>query len=316
MADNTHPVIADALKAIADIPTKFTTDEAIPGSADVGETIDSHVQGIARLGDVRYLTHSDKLGTKGLLILVRDQKIVAQIHLTERIVDGHPLNHAGGLQRIGRYVVIPLEAMPDGQNVSRVTFWDLADPAAPKEVEAIAFECHTHKAGSAGIANVGSGHGRRWYVATCDNGLVSVYASPDFPNKSFTFVFDVKLPNTYESFCLVSDTTGTLYALGFRSEFDVVIRDLVDVFVVDAAAHTLRPAGQRHLVTNGVIGEDVHFRWGAGVEIEADGRLTVMGTKRNFNSIFLEDADRARLAHPQVERAIIDRRFHINLFEH
>ena len=55
MADNTHPEIADALKAIADIPMKFTVDEVIPGSAEVCEKVESHVQGIARLGNIRYL---------------------------------------------------------------------------------------------------------------------------------------------------------------------------------------------------------------------------------------------------------------------
>src|SRR5689334_6650726 len=98
MADNTHPVIADALQAIADIPRKYTADEAVPGSAEVGEKVDSHVQGIARLGEIRYLTHSDKLSTKGLLILVRNQEILDQVHLTERFLQGHALNHAGGLQ--------------------------------------------------------------------------------------------------------------------------------------------------------------------------------------------------------------------------
>jgi hypothetical protein len=316
LADNTHPRIADALRAIADIPTTFTADEAIPGAADVGETVQSHVQGIARLGALYYLTHSDAQSTQGLLMLVRDQSILDQIHLPERVLNGHPLNHAGGLQRIGRYLAIPLEPMDEGANGSRVSFWDIGDPLAPIEIEDIAIECPTQKAGSAGIAHVDAEPNHGWYVATCDNGLVSVYESTCFPGEPFVFRFTRRLPHSYESFCLLSDTTGLLYALGFRSDFAGVIRDLMDVFVVDLTAQDLRPVAHRHLITNGVIGEDVHFRWGSGLEIEVDGRLTVMGTKRNFNSIFLEDADRDRLAQPHVDRAIIDRRFHINLFEH
>jgi hypothetical protein len=187
--DDTHPSVKDARQAIADIVPRFTSDEEVPGKADVEEIRDSHAQGIATLGRLRYVTHSDKKGDTGLLILVRDNQIVTQIHLRPRTIDGHTLNHAGGIQRIGRFLVIPLEPMTDGANVSQVTFWSLADPEHPEEIEGLAIPCHKHKAGSAGIANLGADSDQQWYLATCDNGLVKVYASSNFPNRPFTYQF-------------------------------------------------------------------------------------------------------------------------------
>lgn len=316
MVTNTHPPVDDALKAIAEIAPKFTSDEKVPGKADVKEIFSSHVQGISRFGSLRYVTHSDKDGDTGLLILVRDNQIVTQIHLRPRTVGGHTLNHAGGIQRIGRFLVIPLEPMADGQNVSLVTFWDLANPEKPDEIEAIAIPCCMHKAGSAGIANLGTGVGQRWYVATCDNGLINVFVSEDFPSRPFAFQFCCRLTHSYESFCLLADKLERLFALGFRRENDTFGPDLIDVFEIDLCAQTLNPSGQRHLITSGTLRGDVHFRWGAGLEIEDDGRLTVLATKRNFDSLFLTEEEKDKLIRQEIDPALLDLRFHINLFEH
>jgi hypothetical protein len=316
VTDNTHPPVDDALKAIADIVPRFTSDEEVPGKAEVHEIIASHVQGISRLGSLTYVTHSDKDGDTGLLVLVRNKQIVTQIHLPPRKIDGHTLNHPGGIQRIGRFLVIPLEPTADGENVSQVTFWDLANPEKPDEIKPIAIPCHKHKAGSAGIANVGADGDQVWCVATCDNGLVKVYISPDFPNRPFAFQFDCSLSHSYESFCLLGDNLERLFALGFRREQDFSGPDLIDVFEVDLHARTLNPAGRRHLVTSGTLHGDVHFRWGAGLEIEDDGRLTVLATKRNFNGLFLTEAERDRFLQQGADLTLFDLHFHINLFEH
>jgi hypothetical protein len=316
VAENTHPPVDDGLKAIAEIASKFTSDEKVPGQAEVNEIFFSHVQGISRFGSLRYVTHSDKDGDTGLLILVRDKRIVTQIHLRPRTIDGPALNHAGGIQRIGRFLVIPLEPMADGANGSQVTFWDLANPEKPDEIESIAIPCRTHKAGSAGIANLGTGIDQKWYVATCDNGFVKVYVSDDFPKRPFVFQFSRSLTHSYESFCLLGDKRQRLFALGFRRENDTVGPDLIDVYEIDLRGQTLNPSGQRHLTTSGTLEGDVHFRWGAGLEIEDDGRLTVLATKRNFNSLFLTEEERNHLVRQDVNPALLDLRFHINLFEH
>src|SRR5262249_8195769 len=106
---------------------------------------------------------------------------------------------ATGVRRRRRFQSLRLVPNPTFGPGCRVTFWDLADPVAPKEIEAIAIECHEQKAGSVGIANVGSANDQRWYVATCDNGLVSVYKASDFPHQSFAFEFACKLSHSYES---------------------------------------------------------------------------------------------------------------------
>ena len=315
MNDNRHPPVDDGLNVIDGIVQRFTSDEEVPGRAEVGDTLASHAQGIARYGRLRYVTHSDKKSAAGVLIVVRDKQIITQIHLPPRTLDNQALNHAGGIQRIGRFLVMPLEPMADAA-VSLLTFWDLGNPEAPCEIEALAIPSNTRKAGSAGIANVGSGTAERWYVAACDNGHITVYSSPAFPAKPFTLAFEDSLRHSYESVCLVGDRLNKLYALAFRREHAIVGRDLIDVFTIDVQKGKLNPIKRLHQITSGTLKGDVHFRWGAGIDIEDDGQITVLATKRNFDSLFLTTAERAMLEARGADLAVLDRRFHINLFSH
>ena len=175
-------------------------------------------------------------------------------------------------------------------------FWDLADPLAPKEIEGISIECHNRKPVRQDRQRRHRQRSGRWHVATCDNGLVSVYKSADFPHQSFAFEFDCKPSHSYESFCLLSDTSGTL----LRSRFQRIRRGHPRF-----ARRLRRRSGRPCTAAGRASSPDQQrgdwrrcpFRWGVGLEIEADGRVTVMGTKRNFDSIFLDEVDRDRLAH-------------------
>src|SRR5262249_4404980 len=152
MANNTNPKVRSVLDVFSAIPEKHTSEDAIVGAPHT-DVVESHIQGIARKGSHYLLTHSDVHGECALLLAVDETKKSQAIPLPVPPVKGSTLNHAGGCQLIGDYLVIPFEAVHD--NVSRVSFFDVSQPGQPVELTTPApIIREDHRAGAAGVANL------------------------------------------------------------------------------------------------------------------------------------------------------------------
>jgi hypothetical protein len=202
MGANTNPKVTSALDLVNALPDRFTSDFEMEGSPGV-EVVRSHVQGIARKGSYYLLTHSALDEPSGLLLVATDKKVVQRIRLPMAPIGGAVLNHPGGCQLIGDYLVIPFEAVD--RNVSRVSIFDVTSPERPSELTVPApIERGDRKAGAAGIANLTLDGGERWYLAVYDNGRVDHFASNGgaFPDSEWRFHSRRRFPTaTSRSVC-------------------------------------------------------------------------------------------------------------------
>jgi hypothetical protein len=298
-ARNTNPKIQDLEKLFQHIPPRYASEQVVFGSSDVDIDPNSHVQGVAVTGQFIIFTHSDARWSAGLYLLAENGNLVARVRLP--VVRSSPpfLNHSGGCQRIGDYLVIPNEAIFDP--LSRVSFFDISDPFSPNELTSPAPIDRKSKAGAAGIANVTIGGVEYWFLAVYDNGHVDFYKSDGnpFPNTQFQSVSGegTDVLNGYQSFCLVASTDDRLYAMGFR--LDGRLRDWVDVYEVLLETGDLNPCATRQFITNGA--RTVHFRWGAGIDIVSATECSLFSTGHLFTRFNYADTADVR-ARAELER--------------
>lgn len=290
MADNTNPKIRAALDLFNAVPRRHPADVEISGSPGI-EVVKSHIQGIAKHRDGYLLTHSDVQGDRGHLLAVDGRLHATSIALPPFTLDGAPLNHPGGCQAIGDYLVIPFEATT--RNVSRISIFDVSAPTQPVELATPApIERRTQKAGAAGIANVTIDGTEYWFLAVYDNGRVDVYRSDGrpFPGTEFTCQFTATIPDGYESFCLVAEDTNRLFAVGFR--LDSISRDKADLYAIHLDTARLELLESRRFLTHAVL--NVHFRWGGGLDIRSRDELAMLATSRNFLPFLAQVAEGER----------------------
>lgn len=278
MTSNTNPKTPDVRDCFNAIRHTRPLDTVVVGNPHV-EVVKSHVQGVATLGDGYLLTHSNVEGDAGRLLVVDGQRNATTVVLPALTLDGVSLNHPGGCQRVGDFLIIPFEAVQ--KNVSRVSVFDLSAPTRPIELTTPApIERHDRKAGAAGVANVTIAGSEFWFLGVYDNGRVDVFRSDGraFPNTEFTLQFVSSIPDGYESFCLVAEASNDLFAIGFRR--DSRGQDKADLYMIHLDTARLELLASRRFVTNGL--RTVHFRWGAGLAIHADGTFAIVATGRNF----------------------------------
>ncbi|MGH9140889.1 MAG: hypothetical protein ACRD2I_07085, partial [Vicinamibacterales bacterium] len=276
MVANTNPKVSNALDVFNAVPQKHTSEIEILGKPHT-DVVESHVQGVAKKGDHYLLTHSDVHGESGLLLVSDDAKTTQTIPLPVPSIAGAVLNHVGGCQLIGDYLVIPFEAVT--HNVSRVSCFNVSVPGQPVELSKPApIKRDDHKAGAAGIANVTVDGTELWYLAAYDNGRVDIYGSDGhaFPDTEFSCLFTTSIPNGYESLCLFAETSNQLFGIGFRR--DSLGRDKGDLYRVHLDTRCLELLESNHFVTNGL--RNVHFRWGAGIDIRSANDLALLSTGR------------------------------------
>lgn len=281
---NTNPKVRAVLDLFNALPRKHPVGAEITGNPGI-EVLKSHIQGIAKHRDGYLLTHSNVQGDRGYLLAVDDQLRATSIALPPFALDGAALNHPGGCQAIGDYLVVPFEATT--KNVSRVSIFDVSLPAQPVERATPApIERRAQKAGAAGIANLTLDDAEFWHLAVYDNGRVDVYRSDGrpFPDTEFSLQFTATIPDGYESFCLVAEDTNRLFAVGFR--LDSISRDKADLYAVHLAAGQLELLESKRFVTNAVL--NIHFRWGGGLDIRSPDELAILATSRNFLPFLLQ----------------------------
>lgn len=314
MAANTNPKASNVLDLFNAIPRKRPFDVEIVGNPGL-EVVKSHIQGIAKRGEYYLLTHSNVDGDAGRLLVVDEQRRTTTVSLPSPSIDGAVLNHPGGCQLIGDYLVIPFEAVE--KNVSRVSVFDVSVPVRPLEVAMPAStERHDRKAGAAGIANVTVDGTEYWYLAIYDNGRVDLFRSDgrSFPDTEFSFQFARNIPDGYESFCLVAEETNRLFGVGFR--LDSFSRDKADLYAIHLDTQRLELLESRRFLTNGLL--NVHFRWGGGLDIRSRDALAILATGRNFLPFLLAESGSgfrgAENLSRATDRAILRPHCHVNTF--
>ncbi|HEY0038312.1 MAG TPA: hypothetical protein VGB66_16550 [Longimicrobium sp.] len=120
---------------------------------------DNHFQGVARAGDYLLVTGADWTERRAHLLIVkvkRDAQGAPTGGSLERIVAIDTQRpHPGGVQRSGNLLVVPVEG---GGLDSCVRFFDVSDPASPKQVGGSTIvRKNRKKAGAAGVARLPDG---------------------------------------------------------------------------------------------------------------------------------------------------------------
>ena len=195
--------------------------------------------------------------------------------------------HPGGVQVVGDYLVVPVEAQ-DKTPESAVYLYDLT--LGKESKEPVFTLKRAEKTGGAGLAKFGSGH----VLVTYDNGHVTFYRSNGqplgSPELSFSAHGSVSLDETgHSSVNLVveaneDNSEGQLYMIGLNRPDT---KDLAVLYTVDLSE--AEPAVEKvetvHFVTDktdGIVGDaGVSFRWGAGVYIDPNAHLNLIASARN-----------------------------------
>jgi len=285
MANNANPKVGTALDVFKAIPQRHTSEIEIIATPHT-DVVESHVQGVVRKGNFYLITHSDVHADAGLLLIADATKNATTMPLKVPSIGGAALNHPGGCQLVGDYLLVPFEAVH--QNVSRISFFDVSDPATPAELSRPAPITRTdRKAGAAGIANVTVDGTEFWYLAAYDNGRMEIYRSDGnaFPDTEFGLVFTKQLPDGYESFCLFAEQSNQLFGIGFRR--DSLGRDKADLYHIHLDTEQLELFESTHFFAN--VWRNVHFRWGAGLDIRSTTELAILATGRNFLPLSLPE---------------------------
>ena len=308
---NTSVALRDVRASFDRVMTREPVDVSVAGNPGL-ETTFSHVQGAVKQGDLYLLTHSNRGGDPALLVC-NDTTLVKTIPLCQPPGSARLFDHAGGLQRLGDYAVIPLEPM-DGMPASRVAFFDITDPVSTHEMPSPpAITRDDRKASTAGIASVMVGGRMRWYVATLDDHQVDVYGSTvgEFPDTTFEHLFcDTLDLGGHQSFCLVAEEGGALYAIGLRST-GAMLRDFADLYAIDVDAGKVRFVETRQFTTKAIY--NVHFRWGAGLDVGESEGLRVLATGRNFTIFSLAQAGAEVAVPEEIQRAEMAMGHHCHL---
>lgn len=207
-----------------------------------------------------------------------------------------PLRHPGGMQLIGKYLVIGVE---DSQNKcrSQVQFWDVSDPLAPKQRTSLTVvrESSIPKdktAGAVGIVQRARDH--VLVVANWDAKALDFYASNgsalDDEGCQFTSMArwtadeankDRWEPNdnwgNYQGVNLVCDRDFNIFLLGFSTTG--AGEDLIDLFSVDLSKdprNIIRKLSTKRMVLKG----GAHFRYSGGIFIASSTELLCYATER------------------------------------
>jgi hypothetical protein len=329
MSSNTNPRLRDVVDAFKAIQTRNPVDVALVGTPGT-ELIHSHVQGVARLADGYLLTHSNVDGADGCLLVDDGSHTVRTFPLPQGSIDGLRLSHPGGCQRIGNYLAIAFESVPANRNVSRVVFFDVSHSSQPMALATPPpIERRDQKAAGVGVANLtldrtdtaGAGSTTEfWFVAVYDNGRVDLYRSDGqpFPDTAFALQFSDTIPDGYEGFCLLAEESNHLFAIGFRR--DSRGRDKAELYAIHLDAEKLELLESREFHTKAI--ENVHFRWGSGVEVRSRDALHILVTGRNFLPLPFAamegDAPPSEdpAPRPATETGLIRAHCHVNTFSH
>lgn len=278
-SSNTNPRLSDVPAIFALLPERYNSEIEVAGTSATTPDLHSHIQGVARYGDFHFFTHSDAAESSGSLLISEGSKLIDKIRVPNTRARGSSLNHPGGCQRIGSYLVVPVEKIgtrPD----SLVLFLDISDPYSVKQLPS-PLRRPNSRAGAAGITNVRIDSVEYWLLSVYDNGSVDFYLSDGnaFPETEFRWLFHERIDCTHQSFCLLTDTTDSVYAIGCGWKNGT--EDWADLYSIMPETKSITKIASRHFRTNGL--HNVHFRWGCSVDVVSEDCFTLNCTGRVFS---------------------------------
>jgi hypothetical protein len=206
---------------------------------------------------------------------------------------GTPYTHAGGTQRVGRVLVVPLER---GTGGSAVQLIDFSQPSAPR-VAAIVDHRGAHgepiaEAGAAGMVAladgryllvIGTRHSRRldfYRSQTGDLAATGWQHLDAWQAGELETAIDDRTFGAYQSLHLLAGDDGALYLLGSHRAF--FHSDWIDLHALGlrraADGHVdvrLTKVGKKHLECSGGGADRCNLDAGTGVFIDRDRRLRI-----------------------------------------
>ncbi len=261
----------------------------------------SHLDGSKVCDYFSLFSTNDQFDTTGSIIVCDLQNRTQAFYFD---LDGHSgmdLNHPGGMQVIGDFLVIGKETqLGSSVQASEIVFYNLSGMAIDTPPAWLSYSIARlgKKAGAVGITRFTNQSGEsRYLLAVYDNGDIDFYVS----NSQFSFVdnpsdgaFELFANCTasqsgYSSINLVTEDSGNIYMVGFRSEdSDGSYADFADLLRIsldeDNQTASLIQVDSRHMYTeqSTIIGiEGIHFRYGAGIAFDENNKLNFVATQRN-----------------------------------
>jgi len=174
-----------------------------------------------------------------------------------------PLNHAGGCQAVGNYLVVGIEDPDKDQlRVSEVQFWDFTrfpTQLIPMTIPRSGPVKEKFTAGAVGLTYDGKG-GSALAVGTYNSGTIDFYVSEADPFAGSPFTFTQtwdsstaymgdwidKIWGGYQSLNLITQTDGELFMVGtYRNSNNW---DWMDLYSVDPVAGSLIKVATKHMI--------------------------------------------------------------------
>ena len=279
-----NPVLDNVPGAFERIATRGTT--VAIDRKDVVLPTGGHFQGIQRLSDRRLVITSSSQSEAYLVICDLDAGETRGRANPPVRLGRSPMDHAGGCQAVGNYLVVGVEDDAWRRN-SEIQFWNLS--SQPVLLTALTIpRSGAEKVSTAGAVGISSYRsGAALSVATWDADTIDFYVNAADPFHMTRSRFDFRATwwksgadkaawidagfGSYQCTNLVSQRDGKLYLIGFhRNGTD----DWMDLFSVDLDAphpKILRKVASKRMFTS----DGCSFSQGAGVYVASETRIEV-----------------------------------------
>lgn len=207
-----------------------------------------------------------------------------------------PLDHAGGIQVIGNFLVVGVEDNLD-KNSSKVLFYDISNPGVSDVAPVLAIdrggEFKTKTAGAVAITHFDTQHllaVASWDAETidfywsnakplgdpaCNFGLVQTWT----PTKGAKDDWVDKWWRSYQCINLFTGADGKMYMFGFFRSKD---GNFTDLFTVDFDNETKKFTLVKIASKQFYVADGNHFRNGGGVRLVGPDELHVYSVPRNI----------------------------------
>lgn len=293
-----NPAINDVLTAYDQV-TVHATSISIDKKGVTLSQNGGHFQGIQRLpskpGEPRLLVMTaDSPGSEGFFVACKmEEDWLSGRAYSPVTMAWFPLDHAGGCQAVGHYLVAGLENSEDEQ-ISEVQFWDFRrfpmqlipmtiPRSGPKNVSS---------AGAVGLSSFGNGAALA--VATYGASTVDFYTSEADPFTGSPFQYRFTWvgsqadktgwidPNfgAYQNVNLITQTDGQLFMVGLHRAGDYDFMDLFSVNLGGAAPTAFKKLAKKHMFCT----DGCDFDKGAGIYITSSKGFEVYAVNGDTGS--------------------------------
>lgn len=258
----------------------------IAGDANILNIAVSHIQGVVKYDNYYIMSHDNSGNSKGIFI-VSDGKNYKKFDSYD---SGY--NHPDGMQRYENYMFVGVEN--SSHNKSYIRLYDLSDLSLsnlPRICENFAIERSSTGTCALGVCRLKNQYIIAAYAPHGETATIDFYtasADVELPKTKFTQLCAVKTNHSsYQNIALYGEQSGKMYLVGFRSCGTTSEIDYIDLFEAKIKDNNIKleEVYTRHVYTvhGSMIGvAGVHFRWGAGLDIDRNGNIVVLATQRNF----------------------------------